>query len=174
MNICIYAATRDEIKDIYKEKARELGELIGTNGHTLIFGGGATGLMGECSRAVLSAGGKVIGIAPSFFDRPGILLKDAELIYTETMRERKALMEEKSDAFIMLPGGMGTFEEFFEILTLRQLNRHTKPIFILNVNHYYDPLVDMLIRFEKEGFMNMDPFSLCTVCEEPEEIIKSL
>lgn len=123
-------------------------------GFGLVFGGGAQGLMGAAVRGVIAAGGYSLGIAPRFFDKPGILQKDcSEFLYPETMRERKQLMEERADAFIVLPGGIGTFEEFFEILTLKQLGRINKPIMLFNLNGYYGPLLRLLDETIAQGFM---------------------
>ena len=121
------------------------------------------------------AGGHITGIAPRFFDEPGILDKDCnEFIYTDTMRQRKALMEELSEAFIALPGGIGSYEEFFEILTLKQLGRHCKPICLLNTLGYYSPLMALLENTAERGFMSESCLSLFTLCESPEQCIESL
>ena len=110
--------------------------------------------MGAAVRGVIAEGGYSLGIAPKFFDKPGILQKDcSEFLYPETMRERKQLMEDHADAFIVLPGGIGTFEEFFEILTLKQLGRMNKPIMLFNLNGYYDPLLRLLEETIAQGFM---------------------
>ena len=124
MRICIFGASGRELDERYYTEAEALGELIGRNGDSIVFGGGAEGLMGACARGVHSAGGGIIGIAPRFFDEPGILYdKCSRMIFTETMRERKQAMQDNSDACIVLPGGIGTLEEFFELLTLKQLGR---------------------------------------------------
>ena len=105
----------------------------------LVFGGGAQGMMGAAARGVRDGGGSIIGVAPDFFDVDGVLFPDCtEFIYTKTMRERKQILEDSSDAFIITPGGFGTLDEFFEILTLKQLERHNKAIVVLNVAGYYD------------------------------------
>ena len=118
MKICVFAASSDKLKEVFYEEAFEFGKKMAQRGHTLIYGGGATGLMGACAKGVKAGGGRVIGISPGFFDLPGILLPDAdEMIITETMSERKCKMRELSEAFITLPGGIGSFEEFFETLT---------------------------------------------------------
>jgi hypothetical protein len=131
------------LDEIYINKVEELGEKMATRGHSLVFGAGDTGLMGAAARGVKKADGYVHGIVPSFFRDGGIerlFEKCDRMTYTETMRERKALMEEEADAFIVVPGGIGTFEEFFEILTLKQLNRHEKAIVIFDIEGYYDEL----------------------------------
>ena len=172
MNICVYAASGKELDNIYFEEAARLGALMAKAGHTLVFGGGSEGLMGACAKGAKEAGGRVIGIAPLFFDEPGVLYKGCdEFIYTETMRERKQLMEQLAEAFIMLPGGIGTFEEFFEILTLKQLGRHSKPIAILNTAGYYGPMVAMLEHTARQRFMNEKCLELFRLCELPGEAV---
>ena len=172
MNICVYAASGRELDKVYFDEARELGRLLAAGGHALIFGGGREGLMGACAEGASAEGGSIIGIAPRFFDEPGVLYENSsEFIYTDTMRERKQLMEEKADAFIMLPGGIGTFEEFFEILTLKQLGRHAKPIAILNTAGYYEPLNAMLKHTAEQRFMNGKCLELFRLCQSPQEAL---
>ena len=123
-------------------------------GHGLVYGGGAQGLMGAAARGVQAYGGEIIGVAPRFFQVDGVLFDGCtEMIYTETMRQRKEIMEQKADAFCVVPGGIGTFEEFLEILTLKQLGRHKKPIVIYDINDYYAPMWSMLQRAIDQGFM---------------------
>lgn len=157
MKICVYGASSNEIDKEYIKKTEELGELIAERGHSLVYGGGAKGLMGAVARGVHRGGGEILGVAPSFFDVDGVLFdKCTEFIYTDTMRNRKQIMEENADAFIVTPGGLGTFEEFFEILTLKQLSRHNKPVVLFNILGYYDfvdNVVDVAIgkKFMKEN-----------------------
>lgn len=154
MNICIYGASSDCIDKKYIEAVENLGRQMALQGHGLVFGGGAQGLMGAAVRGVHKAGGFSLGVAPIFFDKPGILYKDcSQFIFTQTMRERKQIMEDRSDAFIMVPGGIGTFEEFFEILTLKQLGQLNKPIAVFNIYGYYDNMTAMLQQTVNEGFM---------------------
>ena len=172
MTICVYGASSNDIDKTYIEKTEALGALMAKRGHSLVFGGGAQGLMGASARGVKSAGGRVIGIAPRFFNVDGVLYDNCdEFIYTDTMRERKQLMEDKSDAFIMSPGGIGTYEEFFEILTLKQLGRHNKPIVIFNINGYYNPMLDMLKVTAEEGFMKEKCLELFKVFEDETEVL---
>ena len=125
-------------------------------GHSLVFGGGANGLMGAVARGVYNKKGYIMGVIPKFFEKI-----DAELEYKrcdvlirpDTMRERKQIMEDNADGFIMVPGGIGTYEEFFEMLTLKQLGRHSKPIAVLNLDGYYDLLQQMLEQTIEQGFM---------------------
>ena len=172
MNICIYGASSRKLAKEYYDAAEALGALMARQGHTLVFGGGQEGIMGAVARGAHAHGGKIIGIAPRFFDRPGILFEECtEFIYTDTMRERKALMEEHAEAFIVLPGGIGTYEEFFEMLTLKQLGRHNKPMVMLNTRGYYDPMAAMLQNTVDEGFMSADCLELYGVCNSPAEAL---
>lgn len=153
MNICIYGASSPKIDPAYLQMGELLGEKMAQKGHGLVFGGGACGMMGAVAKGMHRYGGQIIGVAPSFFDVDGVLFPHCtELIYTETMRQRKQIMEDRSDGFLALPGGVGTFEEFFEILTLRQLGRMQKPIVLLNQNGYYDPLCALIDRAVLESF----------------------
>lgn len=140
MNICIFGASGRELEESYYAEAELLGSLIARQGHTLVFGGGREGLMGAAARGAYENGGRIIGIVPKFFDEPGIIYEHCtELVFTETMRERKQLMEERSEACIVLPGGIGTFEEFFEMLTLKQLGRSDRAIVVLNTTTTMPP-----------------------------------
>ena len=172
MNICIYGASSRKLAKEYYDAAEALGALMARQGHTLVFGGGQEGIMGAVARGAHAHGGKIIGIAPRFFDEPGILFEECtQFIYTDTMREHKALMEEHSEAFMVLPGGIGTYEEFFEMLTLKQLGRHNKPMVMLNTRGYYDPMAAMLQNTVDEGFMSADCLELYGVCNSPEEAL---
>ena len=172
MRICIYGASGQDLPRPYFEAARELGRLLAVEGHTLIFGGGAHGLMGACAEGASEKGGEIIGIAPRFFDEPGILYPHcSRFVYTETMSQRKTAMFEESEAFIALPGGIGTFEEFFETLTLKQLGRHSKPMALLNTLSYYEPLTALLERAAADGFLARRCFQLFGLCQTPREAL---
>lgn len=154
MNICVYGAASQTIDSIFIETVEELGRQIAKRGHNIVYGGGTHGLMGAVARGVRELDGKVTGVAPTFFKVDGVLFEDCtDFIYTETMRERKQIMEDSSDCFIVTPGGIGTFEEFFEIVTLKQLRRHEKAIVIYNINGYYDEMNAMMENAIKDGFM---------------------
>ena len=175
MNICLYGASSNAIAWSYISPTEELGAKIAERGHTLIYGGGAEGLMGAAARGAYSQGGKIIGIVPSFLNVDGILFDNCdEMIFTETMRERKQLLEEKSDAFIVTPGGVGTFDEFFEILTLKQLGRHSKPIAVFNINGYFDSLIEQLKNAVRKQFMNPESFELCFFTDNADKLINYL
>ena len=157
MNICVYGASSNDIDKIFINAAEALGRKIAERSHTLVYGAGGGGVMGGTARGVTAGGGKVIGIVPHFFNVDGMLYdKCDELIKTATMRERKQLMEDMSDAFIMSPGGIGTFDEFFEMLTLKQLSRHTKAIAVFNVDGYYNSLIDCMENAISKNFIKAE------------------
>ena len=170
MKVCVFGASSDSIPSGYLTAARRLGEELASRGHTLYYGGGAHGVMGEAARGTLSKGGKIVGVAPSFFDVGDTLIHDGELMLTETMRERKAMLEEASDASAVLPGGIGTYEEFFEVLVLCQLDRLRKPIAVYNVDGCYDKLGELILDTVKHGFMQQPCLKLCRFCRKADEI----
>jgi len=175
MNICMYGASSTQLEKIYYEKAKEFGRIMAERGHGLVFGGGATGLMGAAVRGIMAAGGYSLGVAPTFFDKPGILYEDcSEFIFTQTMRERKQIMEDRADAFVMLPGGIGTYEEFFEIFTLKQLWQHSKPIAIYNINGYYDLFEQMLRHTVEQGFMKAECLELFGIFDNADDLLDYL
>ena len=154
MRICMYGASSPELKQIFYDKAYELGTLMAVRGHSMVFGGGDQGLMGACVRGLEAEGGEAVGVAPRFFDLPGILhMECSEFIFTEDMRERKQIMQDMADAFVILPGGVGTYEEFFETFTLKQLGQMNKPMAILNVEGYFDLLKELMDQSIAKGFM---------------------
>ena len=175
MKICVYGASGTELDPRYCEAARRVGGLLAARGHTLIFGGGQGGLMGACAEGAANGGGEIVGVAPRFFDEPGILFpRCTRFHFTQTMRERKELMEDESDAFLALPGGIGTYEEFFEALTLKQLGRHGKPMAVLNTLRYYAPMLAMLETAAEGGFMSRGCLQLFAVCDTPESALTYL
>ena len=172
MNICMYGASSTDLDRIYYDAAEHLGRRIAARGHGLVFGGGAQGLMGATARGLAAGGGLITGIAPRFFDKPGILYKEcSEFIFTDTMRERKELMEKLSDAFIMAPGGIGTYEEFFEVLTLKQLGQLNKPIAVFNVNGYYELLLRLLEDTVSKGFMKASCLDIFGIFDDADEML---
>ena len=172
MNICLFGASSEEINKVYFEEVEKLGKMMAQRGHGMVFGGGKTGLMGAAIRGLSAAGGTSIGIAPRFFDQPGVLFEDCtKFIFTDTMRERKQLMEDNSDAFIIVPGGIGTFEEFFEILTLKQLGRHNKPIAIFNINNYYDDINKIITKAADEGFLKKNHLNIFKISDDASELL---
>ncbi len=172
MNICIYGASSNTIDKIYHDTAYSLAAAMAKRGHTLVFGGGASGVMGATARGAYDNHGTIIGVSPNFFNVDGVLFdKCTEFIYTDTMRERKQVLEERSDAFIMAPGGIGTFDEFFEILTLKQLEKHNKPIAVFNVNGYYDELLAVLEQMVKSDFMKPKSLELFECFDNEKELL---
>ena len=176
MNICVYGASSRAIDKKYTDAAFAIGKCLAERGHGLVFGGGNSGVMGASARGADSVEGNyILGIAPTFFNVDGVLYEHcSEFISPPDMRARKKLLEEKSDAFIIAPGGIGTYDEFFEILTLKQLGRHNKAIAILNVDGYYDPLLALLDHTVAGEFMNETSLMLFKVFTEIEPMIKYL
>lgn len=177
MNICVFGASSSIIDKSYIEQVELLGRKMAKRGHGLIYGAGASGLMGAVARGVYEQQGKIVGVVPDFFEDENmgvdgkIFQNCTELIKTDTMRERKRIMEDRADAFIIVPGGIGTFEEFFEIFTLKQLERHNKAIAIFNVNGYYDAMLNMLDTAVEEKFLREACRMLYKVFDNDDEIL---
>ncbi len=153
-NICVYCGSGPGINPAYVSTARALGKSLAEADIGLVYGGGSLGLMGEVAKGTLAHGGRVIGIIPAFLSKKEQMLKDAdELIVTENMHERKMLMFERSDAFVALPGGIGTLEELVEQLTWSQLGRHAKPIIVANIDGFWAPFLALLKHMKSEAFI---------------------
>ena len=175
MNICVYGASSNDINNAYIKAGEQLGELMAQRGHGLVFGGGANGMMGAVARGARAFDGKIIGVAPDFFNVDGELFDNCdEMIGTDTMRERKRVMEDMSDAFVVTPGGIGTFDEFFEILTLKNLELHHKPIVLLNTLGYFDSMITMLENAVAEGFASKRIMTLFDVAHDPRAVLEYL
>lgn len=173
MNICVYGASSEEINKSYIEQTEKFGEEIAKRGYGLVFGAGKYGLMGAVSRGAARQGGTSIGVVPEFFKETQVLTDQCtETVFTETMRQRKQYMEEHSDVFVMLPGGIGTFDEFFEMITLKQLSQHKKPIIIYNMNGYFNPLLKMMEYAVEQKFLSDDCYLLYEVCRTPQEVFE--
>jgi len=173
--ICVFCSARDDVAPVYRDAAACLGRLIGAGGSTLVYGGGAIGLMGIVARQVHGGGGRVVGVIPHSMVRQEIVYTKAdELVVTQTMRQRKQIMERRSDAFVALPGGFGTLEELLEILTLRQLAMHDKPVVIINVGGYYDPLLDLFEHLFEQRFANPKHRRSYRVVTEPDTALDGL
>ncbi|MGN0805173.1 MAG: TIGR00730 family Rossman fold protein [Candidatus Coproplasma sp.] len=156
MKICIFGAASAHIDNKYILAVEELGEKLAKRGHSLVFGAGGTGLMGASARGVKRAGGYIHGVVPSFFKEEGVeqLFEECDkMTYTKTMAERKAIMEDDADAFIIVPGGVGTFEELFEVITLKQLRRFDKAIAFYDIDGYYDILEEFLAQACERKFI---------------------
>jgi uncharacterized protein (TIGR00730 family) len=173
--ICVFASSSDHVSDVYYQKSEELGALIARGGDSLVFGAGNIGLMGAIGRAVRSRGGRVIGVIPVILNRKGIVFEHPdELVVTPTMGERKQIMEDRSDAFIGLPGGFGTLEEIIEVITLKQLGYHNKAIVLLNTNGFYDSLHDLFDELFRERFIDDIFRDLYYIASEPADAIEYL
>jgi uncharacterized protein (TIGR00730 family) len=154
-SICVYLGANTGARPEYATAARELGLELARNDVRLVYGGGSVGLMGILARTVLEEGGNVTGIIPRFLrDREVMLREVDDLIVTEDMHERKRIMFERSDAFVALPGGIGTLEEVVEMMTWAQLDQHAKPVMIVNLGGFWDPLVGQFERMMAEGFLH--------------------
>jgi len=153
-NICVYCGSNPGTNPAYALAARTLGQVLAKNGVGLVYGGGGLGLMGEIARSVLTHGGRVTGIIPEFLSEKERMLPDAtQMIVVEDMHERKKLMFDRSDAFVALPGGIGTLEELVEQLTWAQLGRHSKPIVLVNIEGFWSPLLELLMHLRREAFI---------------------
>lgn len=152
--LCVFCGSSAGARPVYADAARELGEALVARDITLVFGGGRVGMMGEIARTVLASGGRVVGVIPKALVRKEIVYEDlTELHVVESMHERKAMMAKRSDGFIAMPGGYGTFEEFCEVLTWSQLGFHHKPVALLNVAGYYDGLLALFDHAVAEAFV---------------------
>ncbi len=153
-SIALFCGSSAGENPIYAEQAALFGSMVAQQKLTLYYGGGSIGLMGCAADAAMSHGGTVIGIAPDFFSKGNVLSdRISELIFVKTMSERKQMMEEKADAFVIFPGGYGTMDELFEVLTDAQLGFHNKPVLVYNFNHFFDPLLAQMDHFCNEGFV---------------------
>jgi len=174
-SITVYCSSSRHVAPVYFDAATELGRGVASCGWTLVYGGNNLGLMDAVASAARGAGGKVVGITPKMMADQNIVdpLCD-ELIVTDTMRQRKALLEERGDAFIALPGGIGTFEEWFEVLVGRTLGYHDKPLVLLNINGYYDPLLAMMEHGIEQKFIRPHARDAYFVARTPGQAIEHL
>ncbi len=173
--VCVYCGSGPGTKPVYTQTARTLGNNLAQSGIRLIYGGGGMGLMGEVARATIKEGGKVTGIIPDFLSEREHMLKDAdELIVTGDMHERKRLMFERSDAFVALPGGIGTLEELVEQLTWSQLGQHRKPIILANIDGFWDPFVELLDHMRSQEFIRNGLDVSFTVATKAEDILPAI
>jgi len=161
LNLCVFCSSSDVIEPAYFAAAATLGTTLARRGDVLIYGGANIGLMGAAARAAHQNGGRVVGALPQFMASRGLAYAQAdELILTRDLRERKAVMEARADAFLALPGGFGTLEEMLEIITLKQLGQHSKPVLFLNVAGFYDPLIGFFEHIREHGFVKPHANSL--------------
>ena len=154
MNICLYGSGSRKIDKTYTDEAYKLGCMLAEAGHTLVFGGGDTGIMGACARGVHDTGGKTVGIAPPWIGNFEPLCDGCdEFIYVDSMDERKREFVKNSDAFIIAPGGIGTMDEFFEIITLKKLKQIDSKIIVFNISNFYSKMFEMLDEMNEKGFL---------------------
>lgn len=177
MKICVFGASSAHIDESYINAVESLCEKLATRGHSLVFGCGATGLMGAAARGFKRGGGYIHGVIPRFFRDEGVeSLYDGcdKITYTEDMAERKRKMEDDADAFLIVPGGVGTFEEFFEVLTLKQLGRHEKALAIYNIGGYYDDLERFMQSVAGKKFITFGCSKLYSYFGDGDEVIEYL
>src|SRR5436309_1846084 len=165
--VTVFCGSSNAVEPKYFTAARELGEKLARRGWRLVYGGGSVGLMGALARAVLARGGHVTGVIPKALLDLGVGERGvSELIVTDGLRDRKAIMDERGDAFVALPGGLGTLEEVLEVLTLKQLGYHAKPVVVLDLDGFYEPLWTQIQRSIDEGFIKPELLDLC--CPAPD------
>ena len=174
-SICVFCGSSPGSRPAYAEAARAFGSLLASREIALVYGGGDVGLMGVIANAALDGGGRVEGVIPRFLMNKELGHQGlTQLHVTENMHERKARMAELSDAFVALPGGLGTMEELFEIWTWLQLALHNKPVGLLNVDGFYDPLVQLLAHMTTERFVKGEHAELVAVHDDPEALLEAL
>jgi uncharacterized protein (TIGR00730 family) len=174
-SLCVYCGSRPGLEPAFAEVAHSVGEWIGSRGGQLVYGGGRNGLMGIVAESTLAAGGRVVGIIPkALVEKEWAHQGCTELHVVDTMHERKRLMADRADAFLALPGGIGTFEEFFEVWTWRQLGYHDKPVGLLNVAGYYDGLMAFIRTGVQQQFMNEWQMALIRVGSDLSTLLPEL
>ena len=174
-SICIYCGSSDRIPSAYLDAARQMGHLLAQRGLTLIYGAGCTGIMGVLADAVLEKGGEVVGVIPKMFNTPALVHKNlTRLEVVPDMHARKARLSGMADGFIALPGGYGTLDEFFEILTWAQIGLHQKPIGLLNTNGFFDTLLDWIEVARLQGFIYEEHRSLFACAVTPCDLLDAL
>jgi uncharacterized protein (TIGR00730 family) len=173
--VCIYCGSSDKIPQIYLDAAYRMGEVVARQNMTVVYGAGNTGMMGAVADGAITARGHVWGIVPKIFDSPHLApIGLARYEVVDSMHSRKARMADLADVFIALPGGFGTFEELLEIITWAQIGIHNKPIGILNVNSYYDPLLALAAQAAQEGFIYAENRQLFICRDEPATLLQAL
>jgi uncharacterized protein (TIGR00730 family) len=172
LNICVYCGSADGTEPHFVKAAEELGTRIGAAGYGLVYGGGDNGLMGKVARATLAAGGRVVGVIPDFLKKRESMLHEAqELVVVPDMHTRKRMMFERADAFVALPGGVGTLEELVEQLTWVQLGRHTKPVVIADIGGFWRPLLSLFAHMRNSGFIRQEFELRYLVAERVEDVL---
>jgi len=173
--ICVFCGSSDSVPPEYLQAAREMGQAIAGQGISLVYGGGGTGMMGAVAEGALNAGGAAIGVTIELFNTAALRRPDlTELYVCENLHERKAKMVELSDGFVALPGGLGTLDELVESLTWAQLGLHAKPVGLLNLNGYFNPLLSMLEQARQAGFLYSDQTDLLIQEQEPARLLERM
>ncbi|MEE1156548.1 MAG: TIGR00730 family Rossman fold protein [Methanobrevibacter sp.] len=173
MKVCLYGSGSKRTPSEFTDVGYELGLKIALNNHSLVFGGGNDGMMGAVAKGVYDNGGKITSISPWWINEFDDPFDDYdECIKTDSMDERKKLFLEKSDVFIIVPGGIGTLDEFFEVLTLKYLNRHSKKIILFNINQFYDKMIDMLHQMHDEGLIREGALDIFVVANSMDEVFE--
>ncbi len=174
-SVCLYCGSSNLAPAAHLELARACGRLLATEGITLVYGGGRIGLMGQAADGALAAGGRVVGIIPRFLTQREVgNLAVTELVVTETMHERKRIMAERAEAFVVLPGGLGTLDETFEMLTWAQIGLHEKPVVLINPDGFWDPLLAMLRRMVEQAYVKPEQQGLLRVVSGLDELLPAL
>jgi uncharacterized protein (TIGR00730 family) len=175
MNVCVFCGSASGNNPVYASVAVEFGKMLAEEGHSLIYGGGNIGLMGLVADAVLENQGRVIGVIPSFLAEREVAHQGLTQLETVgTMHQRKMRMAELANAFVALPGGWGTLDELAEILTWKQLGLIRQPVIVLNVNHFFDPLLDQMRLMVKEGFLRKENFDFLEIANSSNEAIRMI
>ena len=173
--VCVFCSSSDVVEQIYKSEAQKLGEILANESITLVYGGAKVGMMGIIAKTMIDQQGHVIGVIPELINNHNLAENSvSELIVTEDMKSRKAKMADLADAFIALPGGFGTLEELVEVITLKQLGYHHKPIVIVNTNGFYDGLLEFMHHSIAERFMGSNHLKMWSVVDEPEDVLDAI
>lgn len=172
--VCVFGAASDRIDEHYVRATEQLGRALAQNGYDLVFGGGAGGLMGACARGVVAAGGSVTGVTPEVIDEEQERFESMRFIKTDTLAERKELMESLSDAFVTVPGGLGTLDELFDVAAKNAVHEMRKPLLVLDTDGFYDGLVALLENLTRGGFVAQRPTDYLMVCATPAEVVAAL
>ncbi|MDO4467162.1 MAG: TIGR00730 family Rossman fold protein [Bacillota bacterium] len=175
MRICVYGAASDLIDQKYLKEMEQVGETLANEGHSLVFGGGDCGVMGATAAGFSKGNGEIIGVITNYIHEfEKVHESCTQTLVVDTLAERKLIMEEKAEIFLIAPGGIGTYDEFFQCLTLKELNRHNKPILVYNPFGYYNALIQIIEQGVKDCFIRPIVPSLYTVCNNLEELIQTL
>jgi len=175
MKLCVFGAASPTVDEIYKTKTAELGEKLALAGHSLIFGGGKNGMMGAVAEGFMKHGAGIISVVPKFFLGMNVVLDGCDVyVNHDTLNERKTYMEDSADAFIVTPGGIGTFDELFEVITLNNLKQMDKPVIIYNINGFFTPLLAYIEECVRLNFISESVLSIYKVTDSADEIVRLL